>query len=398
MHALRTHPLHRVPGPFASQRGIPILLYQIRSTSTHAIQRPISPEPNPDSGVNPAAKSTTPPAGKTTPRSKNQKPRQGPPHSIPTVFAPDNQPGFRVLSSMLSKSDHERYKSAFIPTPQLRGGRSTTPHPDQLPSTKKASRKKKNAPNAREAQNDVASKTQNRNSDAHVSLIGSKALEKPYAVPSQASGGVPDATAEYLAQAALEPQILSSPRPILVVLDLNGTLLWRPNRRNPTTFIERQHTRMFLNYLINNFVVAVWSSARPDNVNHMVNHLFPKEERRCLVAVWGRDKFGLSKNDYSSRVQVYKRLTRVWTDPAIQKASEDSQPWDQTNTVLVDDSSEKARSEPHNSILIPEFSGVLETSHILPQVHDYLNTLAFQKDVSAYIHKHPFKQDQSFTL
>ncbi|KAA8572878.1 hypothetical protein EYC84_003443 [Monilinia fructicola] len=61
------------------------------------------------------------------------------------------------------------------------------------------------------------------------------------------------------------------------------------------------------------------------------------------------------------------------------------------NTVLIDDSSEKARSEPYNLIEIPEFFGDhKEVGDILPQVHDFLNFLSMHENVSAAIRHSPF--------
>ena len=58
---------------------------------------------------------------------------------------------------------------------------------------------------------------------------------------------------------------------------------------------------------------------------------------------------------------------------------------------LIDDSFEKARSEPYNIIEIPEFSGnPNEPGNILPQVHDYLNYLSSHDNVSACLRSRPF--------
>jgi hypothetical protein len=188
---------------------------------------------------------------------------------------------------------------------------------------------------------------------------------------------------------------------------LNGTLLHRPSGRNPTKFVARPFAEKFLNYCLDTFHVMVWSSARPHNVSTMCAKLLSPPQLDRLVAVWGRDRFGLSPADYNSRVQCYKRLSRVWDDPAVRasypddyddsgrktEGSGDWKPgsWNQGNTVLIDDSKEKARSDPHNAIEIPEFLGnEKEDTAILPEVHDYLNTLAYQADVSPYIRANPF--------
>ncbi|KEY66194.1 hypothetical protein S7711_07651 [Stachybotrys chartarum IBT 7711] len=220
--------------------------------------------------------------------------------------------------------------------------------------------------------------------------------------PSAESGGVPNPTARYLLRATSPPTALPSPRRILVIMDLNGTLLHRPSKRHPFHFVERPHAKQFLSYCLDTFYVAIWSSARPDNVNKMVDRLLTPEQRAKCLLVWARDKFGLSLNDYNSRVQCYKRLTAVWADPGIVASHPDADRgvrWDQTNTVLVDDSLEKARTEPHNLLEIPEFQGLKrERTDVLPQVHDYLNALCHQSDVSSYIRENPFKLDPSYHL
>lgn len=185
-------------------------------------------------------------------------------------------------------------------------------------------------------------------------------------------------------------------------MDLNGTLLFRPSKRRPSHFVARPHARVFMDYLLSNFTVAVWSSARPENVNKMVTSLLTPAQRAQCQVIWGRDRFGLSLEDYDSRVQCYKRLTRVWSDPGIMGAHPQARRggrWDQSNTVLVDDSSEKARSEPHNLLQIPEYGGPKnELPHVLPQVHDYINELSYQADISRYIRENPFNLNPTYRL
>ncbi|KAJ4328036.1 hypothetical protein N0V84_001566 [Fusarium piperis] len=220
----------------------------------------------------------------------------------------------------------------------------------------------------------------------------------PTKTPSKESGGVPNPTPQYLAQAHLEPHRLAQPRRILIVMDLNGTLLHRPNKRRPFHFVERPYAKAFLSYCLDTFHVAIWSSARPDNVSKMVDQLLTPEQRERCLFVWGRDTFGLCKADYDAKVQVYKRLTSVWSDPRITAAQAGGK-WDQTNTILVDDSLEKGRSEPFNLLQIPEFSGLsAEVPNVLPQVHDYLNDLAHEADISRFVRQSPFKLDPAYAL
>ncbi|KAK4162725.1 hypothetical protein QBC43DRAFT_320840 [Cladorrhinum sp. PSN259] len=228
---------------------------------------------------------------------------------------------------------------------------------------------------------------------------------RPNQPPSRASGGVPEPTEEYLIRSSHAPAPSPVIRPLLVVLDLNGTLLYRPKRKNSHAFIARPFAAEFLTYVIDTFTVVIWSSARPENVSKMCDVLLTPQQQSRVVAMWGREKFGLTKEDYNAKVQVYKRLTKIWRDPAIAASypGTDGKGWDMSNTVLIDDSAEKARTEPFNCITLPEFSGgdnaassetgsdgVTEELPVLPMVHEYLNKLAMQTDVSAYIRTWPF--------
>ncbi|CAK7208296.1 hypothetical protein SCUCBS95973_000054 [Sporothrix curviconia] len=218
---------------------------------------------------------------------------------------------------------------------------------------------------------------------------------RPRSVPSAKSGGVPEPSPAYLEQAHCGSQRLDTAQPLLIVVDLNGTLLFRPDGlHQPKHFVRRPHAFVFMDYMIKNFWVVVWSSARPDNVASMCRSLLRDQAMQSVVAVWDRSRFGLTPTDYNKRVQCYKRLTLLWEDPAVAASHPQYSTggrWSQANTVLIDDSPEKARSEPYNSITVPEFvnqPGLYD--NILPRVHDYLNELCFQSDVSAFMRANPF--------
>ncbi|KAI1126060.1 HAD-like domain-containing protein [Nemania abortiva] len=261
-------------------------------------------------------------------------------------------------------------------------------------------------PDSAPAQSSLAPNPQEQNphTSAHSRRSPSlKAAQRDKIIqPSLKSGGVPDPTQEYLTLASHPPFLLPQPRNMLVVVDLNGTLLHRPSRHSPTRFVERPYARPFLSYCVNTFTVVIWSSARPRNVSNMCNQLLTPEDRAKVVAVWNRDSFGLSKADYNQRVQCYKRLTALWNDPDVAAShpmAASGEKWSQLNTVLVDDSIEKARSEPFNLLQIPEFFGnAKEAGFVLPQVHDYLNDCSQQANVSSYIKGQPFKIKPEFAL
>jgi len=54
-----------------------------------------------------------------------------------------------------------------------------------------------------------------------------------------------------------------------------------------------------------------------------------------VLDVWARDKLNLSPRDYDSKVDTIKDLQQVWQNVGEQQ-------WDQSNTLLIDDSLEKA--------------------------------------------------------
>ncbi|PBP20513.1 phosphoprotein phosphatase, partial [Diplocarpon rosae] len=213
--------------------------------------------------------------------------------------------------------------------------------------------------------------------------------------PSKESGGIPEPTPEYLAASLLPLENLTEAQHLLVVIDLNGTLLFRPNKRNPSSLIARPNTGRFLKYCIDTFSVVIWSSARPANVDLMCNQILNADSKKKVVDIWARDKFDLTLEDYNLRTMCYKRLTRLWNDPKIAASHPGFQlgeRWNHTNTVLVDDSPEKGRSEPYNLITIPQFLGdAHEQGQILPQVHDYLNSLSLHSNVAAYLRACPFQ-------
>ena len=165
----------------------------------------------------------------------------------------------------------------------------------------------------------------------------------------------PTPTKDYKRDADFEPVIRSKPQKLLVVLDLNGTLLVRPNKRKPQNIIVRPGVPALLDYLFRNHVVMIYSSTKPQNCAAIIEKFFLPDQRALLAAVWARDRLGLTQVQYDSKVQVYKKLEPIWQDQRIQSRAEPGRSWDHSNTVLVDDSQLKALAQPHNLLQIPEF-------------------------------------------
>lgn len=117
-------------------------------------------------------------------------------------------------------------------------------------------------------------------------------------------------TDAYLAIAAQPSIRLPVPSRKLLVLDLNGTLVFRPEKRRISNIDgsqmrpvhPRPYMRAFALYLQKHetWEAMVWSSAQPFNVDRMVDSAFGQDLRGCLKHVWARDRLGLSAEDFGS--------------------------------------------------------------------------------------------------
>ncbi|KAJ5092335.1 hypothetical protein NUU61_007205 [Penicillium alfredii] len=238
---------------------------------------------------------------------------------------------------------------------------------------------------------------------------------------------IPSPTEAYMQQALQTPQPCTFPRPLLVILDLNGTLIYRKQRKFPPKFARRTHLDWFLDVLTNKYAVMIWSSSKPETVNAVCQELFPAERQKSVVALWGRDKFGLSHAQYNNKIQVYKELHKVWANTNIQatypgnehlktspakgsggkfrahnkkrqqtNSLSPGQRWDQTNTILIDDSKLKALSEPFNILEIPEFTNdpAIDESTLFVNILHRLDVLAHHDDVSKLLRVWTDRVDQ----
>ena len=213
---------------------------------------------------------------------------------------------------------------------------------------------------------------------------------------------VPQPTNEYMIQASLEAERLPSPQTLLIILDLNGTLLDRSREKFVAPIVFRPFVKEFLKYCLENHKVMVWSSAVGASVNKMCRQLFDPNQRKQVLSEWARDTLDLTESEYNEKSQVYKRLDKVWDDAEIQSAhpnAENLDGWSQANTILIDDSVVKAQKQPFNHIEVSEFtrSPNQETGvDILSQVVAYLEELRKWDDVSRFIQSNPFRMDQGW--
>lgn len=208
----------------------------------------------------------------------------------------------------------------------------------------------------------------------------------------------------YIAQSTVPASRLPYPQPLLLVLDLNGTLLYRPKASSHHK--ARPSLQPFLAHCITNYRILIWSSATPYNVTTICSKIFTAEERGLLLGEWGRDTLDLTPQQYKAKVQVFKRLDRIWDMDRIQRSHPnftDGGRWSQKNTLLLDDSVLKASAQPHNAVIVPEFSkedskvDQSDATDVLGQVVAYLEMARIHDDVSSFVRQQPFRDNCSWT-
>ncbi|WWC59970.1 uncharacterized protein I303_102533 [Kwoniella dejecticola CBS 10117] len=176
--------------------------------------------------------------------------------------------------------------------------------------------------------------------------------------------------------------------PKLLVLDLNGALVFRNRNADGKKSHPRPYLGCFLEYLFlptpktkageaRGWEVFVWSSAQPHNVRGMVEGAFEprfiegvwdQETRRGeaareegegrLLGVWARDRMNLSSSDYSRKVQTTKDLRKLLghlNNPSEPDQRPHTIQYDEKTIMLLDDSPLKAIYQPFNQLVIPEY-------------------------------------------
>ena len=204
----------------------------------------------------------------------------------------------------------------------------------------------------------------------------------------------------YLALSQQPSEILPDPATArkLLVLDLNGTLLFRSARSRASSGLQlrpvqpRPYMQSFRQYLLCLETKAwldtmVWSSAQPHSVEDMVDKVFGTAKGE-LKAVWNRKSLGLSEAEYREHQFLFsfhdtsmcpdrplyldrktvtmKDLTKPWDLFASALSPEKLQGRSKVagqsqiihsafTTVLLDDSPHKAVLQPYSHVCIPEY-------------------------------------------
>ncbi|XP_027349188.1 uncharacterized protein LOC113860857 [Abrus precatorius] len=195
------------------------------------------------------------------------------------------------------------------------------------------------------------------------------------------------------------------PRKKLLVMNLNGLLLYRVNRRNKQEIpkspradgrygnflvFKRPFSEEFMQFCLERFEVGIWSSAVEKNIDAALNYALGASKSKLLF-VW--DQYRCTNSGFKSleikyKPLFFKELSEVWDN--VKKGG----PYSASNTLLIDDKPYKALLNPPNSAIFPD--SYMPKDEADDTVLDpkgelclYLNNLADAHDVQSYVKDYP---------
>ncbi|KAF2154876.1 HAD-like protein [Myriangium duriaei CBS 260.36] len=173
--------------------------------------------------------------------------------------------------------------------------------------------------------------------------------------------------------------LLPHPQRLLLILDLNGVLIYRKSGTSPRSFRPRPGLHQFLEHIFAHHAVMIWTSTRRENAFDILNHMLSDAQKAALLGVWTRENFGLTQKEFNQRTQVYKRLSWVWGDEWLNAEGM----WGLGNTLLLDDSVLKGAAEPWNLLRVKEWAGEVGDDE-LRRVADLVDEAAMRSDVARW--------------
>ncbi|GAB2272229.1 hypothetical protein Dimus_007050 [Dionaea muscipula] len=207
----------------------------------------------------------------------------------------------------------------------------------------------------------------------------------------------------------LEKLNLRCPKKKLIILDLNGLLVYRThrwvgkipsNRKHDGLFgnqfvYKRPFCEEFMNFCLQRFEIGLWSSGKVHNVDGVLDCVF-KGLRSKLLFVWNQDHctdYGFKTLENKEKPLFFRELKKVWVKvmPPCKHGS-----YSASNTLLIDETPYKGLLNPPNTGIYPEAydANNLADNALDPkeELGRYLNGLAEAEDVQAYVEAHPFGQ------
>jgi len=213
----------------------------------------------------------------------------------------------------------------------------------------------------------------------------------------------------------ISPSMIRSAMNPLLVLDVNGILCRRIRRREKgvtnaqfrasignvalTDVVPRTDLTKFLSFLDSNFTLAIWSSAKQKTVNKLIQMLFPLEISQRLLFAWGQDKCEMKiREEATTNATIRTAVQRKNAEnPAcniifvksLAKVFRCFPSWDESNTILMDDSPDKCPDIfRKNALHPPSISGLAITACTCCEGNDEINEqkqiMFFQKLISYY--------------
>ncbi|XP_071696176.1 uncharacterized protein [Rutidosis leptorrhynchoides] len=193
----------------------------------------------------------------------------------------------------------------------------------------------------------------------------------------------------------------------LLVLDVNGLLsdIVHPapkDFKSDTKILKRAIFKRpflddFLEFCFERFDVAIWSSRTRKILDPVVDYLF-RDLKKKLLFIWDLSHCtNTSARSFENRHKfvVFKYFRKIWEEygPILDS---DNGYYDESNTLLLDDS-------PYKALLNPKHSGIFPSSYCYQDINDkslgpngdlrvYLEGLAATNDVKTYVEQHPFGQ------
>ncbi|KAH1131166.1 hypothetical protein J1N35_002544 [Gossypium stocksii] len=196
------------------------------------------------------------------------------------------------------------------------------------------------------------------------------------------------------------------PRKKLLVLDLNGILVdvvQQPNRK-PNTRVDgkgvfiRPFCVEFLEFCFETFNVGIWSSRVNRNMTKMIGLLLRKQWKRKLFFCWDRKRCTITKFktlENEEKPLVLKELRKLW-DRCLPELPWRKGDYDESNTLLLDDSPYKALRNPANTGIFPyPYQYTDADDHSLApggDIRDYLERIAVAENVQKFVEQNPFGQ------
>lgn len=205
--------------------------------------------------------------------------------------------------------------------------------------------------------------------------------------------------------------------PKLLILDLNGFLVYRRRvgctstdqfKVTPTRPADRQdggfhiwlrpRAKEFLDFLLSQYHVAVWSSATLRNIWPLLSALLGSEKEASdrLAFVWSQTECtdsGKGHPNDSHRPMFHKEIAKVFSDSSFGGL------YHAKNTLLIDDDLSKvALNPPHLSIAPPKYAGANEEEDLSEKGRGglasggelwlWLAELLEAEDVPGYVGRH----------